>query len=425
MPGTPTRSRSRFGGLSFILLATVVGGVIGYLIQLLAPAVLSSRAYVAFSVFWSTVHLAGAALGGVQQELTRAIHPADGTRDVRKLVSFSAWYIGFLAVAATIFAVTLAPVVFEPTHAEQMVWLAVGVFSSFFFSLLIGLLYGLSMWPFIAALSILDVLMRGVFVTVAIVLQLPSAVFAAIVVPFGASTFVIWLAARKRISQGFRIDVSVRRLLLQSSGTVIAALAMGIIVTGLPMLIRLSLTDLPVDELAAQIAVITITRAPLIIPMLALSNFLIVKFRTSPVRSVLAMFGSGLVLLSVAGAIVGYLLAPPLIAALSAGRFVVSPPFAAAVVFSAGMVALLGLTGPALLSKGAHGEYVGGWFVTAVGTVVLLQLPIVPEVRIGLALIMPPVLGVLLHVVGLLRSARQGRDLDATTTEPLVPPPGP
>ena len=70
-------SDSAGSGLRAVLIATAIAELSAMPSQLLAPALLTDEAaYVAFSVFWSTLYLGVSAMSGVQQEVTRAAHPA-------------------------------------------------------------------------------------------------------------------------------------------------------------------------------------------------------------------------------------------------------------------------------------------------------------------------------------------------------------
>ena len=98
-------------------------------------------------------------------------------------------------------------------------------------------------------------------------------------------------------------------------------------------------------------------------------------------------------------AIAAWLWGPAVIDFISQGRFVVEPYTAAVVVVSAGLVASMCITGPALLARAQHRWFVGGWVLAAVATIVLLALPIDSEAKATAALLVAPALGVIVHVV--------------------------
>lgn len=401
----PSKPRSR--GLIFILSATAIAGVIGYIILLMAPALLSSPAdYLAFSVFWSTLHFIVAAIAGVQQEVTRATHSAELPEHPGVLQRFAVIAGCALIALAVATGVFLGGTLFPQAPFWMTVWLGVGLLGNLLLAILAGVLYGLSLWPAIAALTVLDALIRGILVSIGLVLQLaPETLSAFIALPFGLAFGTIWLLMRKRVVGHYQLDVDARRLSLNALGTVAAAAGAGVMVAGLPLFIKLAMPLAPADILASLILVITITRAPIIIPLMALQSFLIIEFRTAGaatsrrlVRYLLAVAG-----ITVVASLAAFAWGPWFVGFISAGRYHVDSLLAAAVVASAGLVGLMCLTGPALLSVSRHALYASGWVVAALTTVVLLFLPLAPEQSVLLALLTAPCVGLVVHLAGMRR----------------------
>jgi hypothetical protein len=392
-------------GLRWILLATAIAGALGYLIQLLAPALLpDAQAYVTFSVFWSALHLAVAGISGVQQEVTRATHPsavATGGRSLRRYALVAA--VG-LVLLSVVFSVVLAPRVFPLDSGWLAWWFAVGVLGNLLLALLAGVLYGLTLWSAIAALTIVDASLRAGLVVVGLVWGAPESLLAAfIAVPFGAAAVIVWLAIRRRVNGRFGLDVDLRGLLVHTISTVTAATATGVMVTGLPLILRLTVPDIGSVALASLILVITVTRAPLIIPLIALQSYLIVRFghAAADVWRLLTRYLLGAAAVTVLAAVAAALVGPALIRFVSGGEYDVSAFVAAAVLVSAGIVAMMCLTGPALLSRSRHNRYVAGWAVAAVATVSALLLPVPAEPRILIALIAAPMAGLAVHAISI------------------------
>lgn len=397
----PPDSRRR--GLVYILGATGIAGVCGYLIQLAAPALLSdAHAYLAFSVFWSTLYLFGSALSGAQQEMARAAHPAEEERGRSPVRTFAIGAAGVVAVGAVVVGLVLSPGAFSSAPVAMTVWFSVGLVGYVLMSVLAGMMYGLEMWRAIAALTVTDAVIRAVLVTAALALELPIGVIAALIsVPFVLSAGILWLAVRRRVVGRYVLDVGPRRLSANTLSTAVGAGAMGVLVTGLPLLLRSFLPTSDAAYLAGLILVLTITRAPLIIPIMALQSFLVVSFRRSTAHLWGVLLRYLLILAAVTGAfaVAAWLWGPAVIDFISQGRFVVEPYTAAVVVVSAGLVASMCITGPALLARAQHRWFVGGWVLAAAATIVLLALPIESEVKATAALLVAPALGVIVHVV--------------------------
>jgi hypothetical protein len=178
-------------------------------------------------------------------------------------------------------------------------------------------------------------------------------------------------------------------------------------VTGLPLLLRTALPSENVATLASLTMAITLTRAPLIIPLIALQSFLIVDFRSAGthVWRRVAIYGSALIGLTAVLSAAAWAWGPAVIQWISDGRYAVAPLTMATVVASAGLVALMCLTGPALLSETRHVPFVLGWVVAAGATVVVLAVPLPTVERTMAALLLGPALGLLVHLL----SIRRGR----------------
>jgi hypothetical protein len=115
----------------------------------------------------------------------------------------------------------------------------------------------------------------------------------------------------------------------------------------------------------------------------------------------LAGVGGVVAVLALLAAFVG----PWAISWVSSGKFVISAGMMAAITASAGVVALMCVTGPALVSKRGHAAYVTGWAVAAVLTVAMLWMPVELSARVALALLIAPAVGFLVHLVALMRAA--------------------
>lgn len=406
---TPTDRHGR--GLLYILVATGVAGVVGYAIQLLAPAMITRPSdYLLFAVFWSTVYLASAAIGGVQQEIARATRPADavGTQaGDRVLRSFLVYAVVIVLLAATAIAVGLGLTVFRASPFGLGVWFVVGSVFFLLMAVLSGVLYGLGQWAAVAMLVITDAVVRGVVLLAAFALHAPAVLLAAgIVLPVLVAVVFVWLGWR-RGRGGVEIDVDLRTLIRNVGTTVLAAAATGVMVTGLPLLLRATLPQVAAVQLAAMVLVITVTRAPLIIPLMALQSYLIVHFQSiaTASRRLLLRYLALAAAVGVVAVAVAYVIGPPIITFISAGRYTVTAPVAAITVGSAALVALMCITGPALLARRRHGVYVGGWVVSAVVTVVMLALPLGSDVEAHImwAITVAPVIGLAVHMAASVR----------------------
>ncbi|MBD7957227.1 hypothetical protein H9651_06225 [Microbacterium sp. Sa4CUA7] len=402
-------------GLVGILAATGIAGVLGYVIQLTAGILLvDAQQYVAFAAYWSLLYLLVSAMSGVQQEVTRASAPrrSAGASDAAGTVlgRYSMPLIG--ALLLVVLAITVAQILTVGPSRGMVTGAAllVGSLGYLAVAILSGVVYGLHLWAAAALLTLVDAVLRAALVVGALLLGAPSAVLEVLVsVPFVLAAGLVWLLYRGRVSGRLVIDVDTPRLLRNTTHTVVAATAMGLMITGLPLLLQVAFSTEPASVTAALIFTITVTRAPIVVPLQALQSYLVARLRDGGglvPRRLAALLAAALGatgVLALAGGVIG----PPVIAVITSGRFEVTPYLVSAVVAGAALVGLLTVTGAALLSAGRHAAYSVGWIASAVLTVVFLLLPGRYEERLVMAMIIAPLAGVTWHCLVLWRAALQ------------------
>lgn len=394
-------------GLRWVLLATAVAGVLGYLIQAVAPALLSDgAAYVAFSVTWSAVYLCGSAMAGVQQEVSRATRPATGTAAPTGLARF-AW-IGSAAVAllGVILGVALTGSMDGASAVGLGTALAVALTGYFVTTVLTGVLYGMSLWRHVALLVIMDAVLRAVALFLVFWSGGGITVIAlAIALPFAVSALAVWSIIRGRIAGRLELDVTVRGLVGNVARTIGAAACMGVMISGLPLLIGITRGSADDGTVGASILAITLTRAPIVVPVIALQSFLIAAvFRGRP-RPEKARLATLVGIAAIAAAVLstaGYFVGPAVVTLISAGDFTIAPWLMATIIASGVFVAVMCVSSAALIAANQHTANLVGWCVAAVLTLVGLLLPAPFELRLAVALAVPPLVGVAFHLRSLL-----------------------
>ncbi len=396
------RADSGRGGFRAVLVATAVAGIAGYAIQLIAPTQLGEGDYVAFTVFWSTMYLGGSAISGVQQEVARAVHPGAGGGRILLLFGLAAAAIA--AAAALIASFTLGDVILGSSRAPVALALIVGFVGYLATSILTGVSYGLHVWRAVAAGVITDALLRVGLLAVGFVLGWDTGVLALLIaIPFGLAAGTVWLLFQGRFRGRVMLDIGPRRLTAHVASAVLAAGASGVMISGMPMLIGVTSAAVPAAETGATLLALTVTRAPIVVPIIAFQSFLIATvFRggadSTRLLRVVGLILAGGVVLSIAGWLTG----PWIVALLSFGRYVLSAGEAAVIVFSAALVGAMCVTGPALISLRRHVPNAIGWIVASVLTVLALWI-LQGEARIPVALLAAPTAGLAIHLAVLLR----------------------
>jgi hypothetical protein len=411
--GSTARGGSKATPLRLLIAAIAVGGASGYLITWLVPRSIGFAAYPPFAAFWGYLFLLISALSGIQQEVTRATGAAEaGGRKRWPLVSTAAILASSVAILVLVTAPTWEARAF-PSNGWGLVWpLVVGAAAYVGEALVFGSLYGLGAWTTLVWIISAESLIR--LTAIIIVLDLTSSVEAlawAVALPIPLALCLTVRGIRRAFSAGMRLDVGIRRLVWNLARTIVAAASMGVLVSGLPLVMAMTSPDEPSASLGRMIGAATLTRAPIVVVGVALQAYLIVQFKGSGSQTLkhVSRLTAGLLGVAVALAALAFVLGPAVFGWLFPNEQVPTGVLLAALVASSALVGVLCLTGPAVLASGRHFAYGLGWLLTAVATVVVLATPAPFETRVLVALLVAPVVGIAVHFAVLLVDHRRAR----------------
>jgi O-antigen/teichoic acid export membrane protein len=400
-------SQGTRSGAVKVVIATAIGGGSGYVLTVIAGKALGAEGYATFAVFWSALYLVISAISGIQQEVARATHPVEPgvlrPPVARNFALFAATLILLIALVTSAF---WSPAVFPTGGASLVVPLAVGLAFYAVVAVLSGVFYGLELWRFIAAMISIDGLMRLAIFSVVILFTHDLVPIAwGIVTPFVVTPALVWFFARRRVVSRFELDVGYRTLTWNVARTIVGAAATGILISGFPLLLGATSASDSRASIAALIFATNLTRAPIVIVVLALQSYLVIFFRTRLARvwPSIAVIAAAIAGVTGVVTLLVALLGPWALGTFFGADYVLPAGVLAALVSSAGAVALLCATGPALLALQRHGWYTAGWVAAAAVTVGMLILPLPLTERTILALWVGPVAGLLVHGLGMLR----------------------
>ena len=403
-------------GFAVIAVATLLAGVGGYVVTTFAARGLGAEQYSVFAVFWGALYLIVGALAGLQQEFSRATHPALDRGLARRGASVAWRFIGGTALVFGVFIAivlgALATRVF-PIHGWQLVVpIIVGVVLYVAVATLTGVLYGLQAWWPLAIVIVSDVAVRAVAFAIVLssggdVLQLAWAT----VIPFPVIVLLL-VGLLSRSPAGFTLDVGGSALVVNTVRTVGAGAGAALLVSGFTLLIGLA------GGVGAHVGVVAyvlvLARAPLVVATMALQSYFVVVFRrrTDRLRAVFvisAVVGAAGAL----GAIAAWLCGPWVIKVLAGNDYTVLPIVPAAFVLVSVFTGWLTVSGSAVLSAGRHGAYLWGWAVAAV--VASCALFVTPGdldlvLRVSVALAVGPLTGIIVHFVVLARPTTKPSD---------------
>ncbi|QEE60851.1 hypothetical protein FVA74_04105 [Salinibacterium sp. dk2585] len=399
------------GGATQIVAATVIAGIAGYLVTWLVYRIVGPAPYAVFAIFWATIYLVVGALSGIQQEITRATHPivvgsrarASRSRDFGVLVS------GVVLVVTVASAPLWVDAVF-PDEGWSLVWpLAVGAAAYVLVATLSGTLYGVSQWRSLALMIGIDGVLRLLLVGGMLMLTHDIVALAwAVALPFPLAVMLLWPVIRRGVVGRTDIDVGFGRLSWNVARTMLAAVSTAVLVSAFPLLLGVTSRGADAALVGELVFTLTLTRAPLVVSVMALQGYLIVQFRER-VQGWVAFLLRLMAALLLGGAILaaaGWWLGPAVFGLVSGAPVTLGGDVMAVMVASSILVAALSVSGSAVLGRGGHLAYSTGWLLAALATVVIMALPIDDIVfRVCTATLVAPLVGLATHAAWLLGTA--------------------
>lgn len=397
-----------------------MSAAVGYVVIVVAARTLDAQDNAAFLTFWSVLFLVIGILGGIAVETTRAaksshglsvsdaggLDAAGGRRRPRMgpvalLVGLGAGCV--IAVSSGLWA----PPVFG-SYAGVLV--PVVCLTAVFYAghaVLLGQLGGLQRWS-TYSLAMAGESVARVFLLSAVVVVGASVAGLAWASASGVAAWLLLIAFSPYCRRAFlrRSDVGLRAYLRAVWHACMAAAASASLVVGFPVLLRLTTSDSVYLESAALLMALSLTRAPLMIPLQAYQGVAITHFmsrRSEGLKAVAPIFGI-VIGVAVLGAVGAWLLGPWLMVAFFGEHYDMSGAVLAALTFDAGFLALLTLTGALTVASNRHRAYSLGWVTACVVSFAMLWLPLDIEARTVISLAAGPFAGIAVHLWFILRS---------------------
>ncbi|WP_295650246.1 polysaccharide biosynthesis protein [uncultured Dietzia sp.] len=430
----PTTARGATGGMRALTLATLFAAASGYLVMLIAGRALGPADYPLFATYWGAFFALGGVANGLMQEATRAVRSArqlaggtgplggvddDGIGSIDgpgsafpppgpRVRLLTAGLVLGLALAAAVVLSTpaWAPVGLPTFSGAGVAIMAFGILGFSLQAATAGALSGSERWGLYAVLLTVDAALRLAVAGIAWWLGDAGMGFA-IATVVGAITWalLVALSPTTRAALASAVDVGRGRFWRNTGTAMLASAGTSALVTGFPLFVTATArpTD-PAPLLGAVILAITLTRAPLLVPLTSFQSAIIVYFveRRSRGPRALAPPLAAVTAVGVLGAGAAWLVGPWLIRVLFGAEFELSGVVLAALTAASVGTAALMVTGNAALAFDRHLLYNVGWWVAVIAAAALLvAVPGAVDVRAAIALLAGPGVGVLVHVVGL------------------------
>ncbi|MBV9090131.1 MAG: hypothetical protein JO044_09560 [Mycobacteriaceae bacterium] len=410
--GIPTGPVTR-GSVARVGAATAVTALCGYLVLYLAARDLNPAGFSVFAVFWGAFGLVSGAANGLLQEATREVRSARYT----VLSGPQTHPLRVAAVIGVVAAMVIAgssPLwsgrVFVAAQLLSVTLLSAGLAGFCMHATLLGMLAGAGRWTQYGSLMVTDAAMRVVVAaaTFALGWGLVGFLWATVC---GAIAWLLMMAASPTTRAAARLVAhgDTKGFLRGAAHAIAAAGASAILVMGFPVLLKATSGDLGSTG-GVVILAVTLTRAPLLVPLTAMQGNLIAHFVDQRSDRMRALAGPAAVVtgLGVVGVVVAGLAGPWLL------RFGFGPGYRADgallawLTAAAVAIAMLTLTGAATVAAALHRSYSLGWIGATVASTLLLLLPLALQTRTVIALLCGPLVGIVVHLTALRMVAQTG-----------------
>ena len=405
----PSQGPVTRGSFARVGVATVLSAVCGYAVLYLAARNLEPAGFSVFAVFWGAFGLLAGSANGMLQESTREVRQTqqvamvDGPRIHPMRVAVLVGVVAALAVVVT--SPLWSGHVFVEARLLSVGLLSAGIAGFCMHATLLGVLAGVNRWSEYGSLIVGDAVMRVAVATATFLVGwgLVGYLWATVA---GSIAWLVLLAASPAARAAARLLTpgTTVTFLRGASHSIAAAGASAILIMGFPVLLKATSQDLGAAG-GVVILAVTLTRAPLLVPLNAMQGNLIAHFvdqRAARLRALvmpaLLVSGLGAVAVLVAGLAGPWLLEFAFGPQYQAGGALLAWFTAAAIA-----IALLTLTGAATVAAALHRAYSLGWIGATLASALLLLLPVALETRTVVALMCGPLVGIAVHLGALSR----------------------
>jgi O-antigen/teichoic acid export membrane protein len=408
--GTPAGPAAR-ASVARVGAATAVTAVCGYAVLYLAARDLEPAGFAAFGVFWGAFGLATGAAFGLLQETTREVRSANHSEVVTGPQAHPMRVAARVGAAAAVVIAVSSPLwsghVFAEERWPSVALLAVGLAGFCLHTTLMGVLAGLNRWTAYGSLMVTDAVLRVIVATTTFLVGwgLIGYLWATVA---GAIAWLIMLivSPATRTAADLMTPGGTAAFLRGTAHSIAAAGASAVLVMGFPVLLKATSGDLGATG-GVVILAVTLTRAPLLVPLTAMQGNLIAYFvdqRTHRLRALIAP--TALVLMvGLIGVLAAGLFGPWLLRSAFGADYVATGSLLAWLTAAAIVIALLTLTGAATVAAALHRAYSVGWVSATVAAAALLLLPMSLETRTVVALTCGPLVGIAVHLAALERAS--------------------
>lgn len=404
--GAPTAGAITRSSVARVGVATLLSALCGYSVLYLAARDLAPVGFSLFSVFWGAFGLFTGASFGLLQEATREVRSVRDAGPPGEPHTLPMRVAALVAVAAAALiggtSPLWAPHVFAASESLSVTLLAFGLAGFCLHATLLGVLAGVDGWTQYGVLMVIDAAIRVAVAVAAFLLGwgLDGYLWATVA---GSMSWLLVLATSSvaRHAAGLRTRGTTRTFLSGASHSITAAGASAVLVMGFPVLLKATSHDLGATG-GVVILAVTLTRAPLLVPLTAMQGNLIAHFVDNRRLRALVAPAVGLAGLGVLAVLAAGLIGPWLLRVAFGPAYIASGGLLAWLTAGAVAIAFLTLTGAATVAAAQHRAYAIGWVGATLAAALLLLLPIDLQTRTVIALLCGPMVGIAVHLAALI-----------------------
>lgn len=403
------------GSVARVGTATAITALCGYAVIYLAARDLAPSGFSIFGVFWGAFGLVTGAANGLLQESTREVRAMqyldalpDGAARTHPLR-----VAGLVGIASAVLIAASSPLwsgrVFAESRWLSVALLSIGLAGFCLHATLLGMLAGTNRWSQYGALMVTDAVIRVAVSAATFVLGWGLVGFLWATVAGSAAWLIMLLASPvSRAAAHLLTPGSTATFLRGAAHSITAAGASAILVMGFPVLLKLTSSHDLGPAGGVVILAVTLTRAPLLVPLTAMQGNLIAHFvdeRSHRLRALIspaALIGG----IGAVGVLAAGLVGPWLLRVVFGPEYQASSALLAWLTAAALAIALLTLTGAATVAAAMHRAYASGWVGATVASGLLLMLPLALETRTVVGLLCGPLVGIGVHLTALARAGR-------------------
>ncbi|ADH91843.1 MATE family efflux transporter [Arcanobacterium haemolyticum] len=400
---------------AIVSVGAIFAALSGFSILIITARTLTAEDNAIFLAFWSTLFLITGILSGIQQEVTRAV--ANESLISRKEESVRPLILGIsIGVLASLAFLAVSPLlshVLETDYPAAFTSLLIACGLTLYAGQvsLLGVLGGNKNWNLFASITSCEALGRLTFITLVALTAATTLRFEIATVIAFALWLLFFLHPQVCRSSHFLVSVSWKKMTRQIGLALAASGATALLINGFPLLMALTTSLDEYKNSADLVMAVSITRAPLLVPIFAFQSVVIAHYVTHPEkrRSTTRTLFLGLSGFALCASPIVALIGPTIMHAVFGASYRSTGMILGILIVDATLLALLVLGGTITIALTNYKACLLGWYTTATVSFVLMLLPFSLEARTLSTLTFGPLLGIAIHFSTILRSDRERR----------------